>query len=502
MDLGKALEPHSGHLVLVSHLLYAWILDTLGSNYLIFRLLTLATVYISVWLLFFWARKRVGDFLALAPCVVLLFFGSDTGHLLQGNGFTIMLAVACGMAALLALERDSRGGDVVACLALCLGVFTYTVALPFWSEPRRRCSSPAGAGAGSGWWRSRSLIYLGWRIWILVADVGFARGGVEPGYIFLLPSWTFQSLSGILNALSGLHYNFGGGGWLPPGEMAGPVLALIFVVAIGWRISIGRLTTWFWVAMVVALAMFASQVLSWIPDVREPGTSRYIYPGAFVVLLVMIEAARGYRPNRTAFVAIWLVALTGLATNAAIIKNSGNALRARGPMVRSELTAATLLGEAFPYFPGPSAKPLSELVSAPGIPTIPEAEQKYGGLAFSPSELASQSDPIRIALDSIISQAYGFTLIPYQGEKPAGCEAFKAGSDGLSTAPVPEAGAILTSKTGGAVTIRRFGSAFSNTVGELPPVRPITLNVPQDSNPTPWQIAVKAPRLSVCPTAP
>ncbi|MCB0828655.1 MAG: hypothetical protein KDB62_07610 [Solirubrobacterales bacterium] len=502
MDLGQALEPHSGHLVLVSHLLYAWILDTLGSNYVIFRLLTLATVYISVWLLFFWARKRVGDFLALAPCVVLLFFGTDTGHLLQGNGFTIMLAVACGMAALLALERDSRSGDLVACLALCLGVVTYTVVLAFLVG-----ATAAVLLSRRRWSRIWVVaipiaIYLGWRLWIVVADVGFARGGVEPGYIFLLPSWTFQSLSGILNALSGLHLNFGGSGWLPPGEMAGPTLAVIFVVAIGWRISIGRLTTWFWVAMAVALAMFASQVLSWIPDVREPGTSRYIFPGAFVVLLVMIEAARGYRPNRTAFVAIWLIALTGLATNAAIIKDSGDALRARGPMVRAEVTAATLLGEAFPYLPGPSAKPLSELVSAPGIATILEAEQKYGGLAFSPSELTSQSDPIRIALDSIIAQAYGFTLIPYQGDKPTGCAVAKAGPDGLSTAPIPEKGAILTSKTGGAVTIRRFGSAFSNTVGELPSVRPMTLNVPQDSNPTPWQIAVQTPRFSVCPTVP
>ena len=499
MDFKVALEPHSGHLVLVSHLLYKFVLETLGSSYLIFRLLTLITVYISVWLLFAWGRKRVGDFLALAPCLVLLFFGTDTGHLLQGNGFTIMLAVACGMLALLALERDTRGGDLVACLALCLGVLTYTVALAFLVGAvvavlisKRRWSRL--------WVVAIPIaIYLAWRIWVLTGDIDITRGGVEPGYIVLLPAWTFQSLSGILNALSGLHLSFGGGGWLPPGAMAGPSLALIFVVAIGWRITRGGLTSWFWVAIAIATAMFASQVLSWIPDVREPGTSRYLYPGAFVVLLVAFEAARGYRPNRAAFVAIWLVALTGFATNAAIIKNSADSLRERAVEVKAEVTASTLLSEAFPYIPGPSAKPLAELVSAPAIPLIGSAEREYGGIGFNQSEVASQAGPVRDRLDSLAAQAYGFVLVPYQGDRPDGCKTESAGADRLTTATLPNEGAILNSKTGGTVTIRRFGDDFSNTVGDLPPNRLMTLNLPQDTNPTPWQIAVQAPELTVCP---
>lgn len=499
MGLKEALEPHSGHLVLVSHLLYKFILETVGSSYLIFRLLTLVTVYLSVWMLFIWARRRVGDFVALAPCLVLLFFGTDTGHLLQGNGFTIMLAIACGMLALLGLERNSRSGDLVACLALCLGVLTYTVVLAFLVG-----AVFAVLVSDRRWSRIWVVaipvaIYLGWRIWVLTGDIDITRGGVEPGYIVLLPAWTYQSLSGILNALSGLHLSFSGGGWLPPGAMAGPTLALAFLVAIGWRITRGGLNRWFWVAMVIALAMFASQVLSWIPDVREPGTSRYLFPGAFVVLLVAFEAARGYRPTRAAFIAIWIVALTGFATNASIIKNSGDSLRERTPEVKADVTAATLIGDAFPYLPGPDAKPLEELVSAPQIPIIGAAEQEYGGIGYGRSEIASQPDGARSRIDSIMAQAFGFFLVPYQGEKPPGCQTETAAGDGLTTAPLPPKGAVLSSKNGGTVTIRRFGDGFSTTVGELPETRPMTLNVPQDSDPTPWQIAVRTPRLTVCP---
>ena len=110
-NLRVALEPHSGHLVLVSHLLYKLILETIGGNYLTFRVLTLLMVFASVGLFFAWSARRIGHWLALAPCLVLLFFGTDAGHLLQGNGFTIMLAVACGMGALVALDRDSRAGS-------------------------------------------------------------------------------------------------------------------------------------------------------------------------------------------------------------------------------------------------------------------------------------------------------------------------------------------------------------------------------------------------------
>ncbi len=492
-----ALEPHSGHLVLVSHLLYKLILETIGSDYLTFRLLTLFTVYLSVALLFVYARRRVGPWVALAPCLVLLFFGSDTGHILQGNGFTIMLAVACGLLALLALERRSTFGDVVACFALCLGVITYTVALPF----------VVGAAAAILFtdrrWRRiwvvaiPVLVYLAWRVWILTEGLEVSRGGLSPTYIALLPAWTFQSLSGILNALSGLHYNFSGGGWLPPGAMAGPAMALAFVVAIGWRISRGGLSTWFWVAITIAVAMFASQVLSWIPEVREPGTSRYLYPGAFVVILIMIEAARGYGISRTAFISIWAVALTGFLTNAAIIENSGSSLRERAGGVKLEVTAANLINSAAPFLPGPGAIPLADLVSQPGISIIGPAEQEYGGLGLSPEEIIAAPPSSRERIDTILSQAIGFTLIPVAPDQLGECRRVR-GSEGQTMLELSQAGTALRSRTGGVVTIRRFGDSFSTMVGELTPGEAMALYAPPDLNPTPWQVSVASPSLTTC----
>ena len=438
--------------------------------------------------------------MALSPCLVLLFFGTDTGHILQGNGFTIMFALACGMLALLGLEQNSGRGNLVACFALSLGVLTYTVALPF----------VAGALVlvllGKDRWRRLwvvaipILIYLGWRVWLLTADVSVARGELSPSNLAVLPAWTFQSLSGILSALTGVHYNFASGGsWLPPGEMAGPALALIFVVAIGWRLSRGAVSNWFWVAMVIALAMFVSQVLVWIPDVRSPGESRYIYPGAFVVLLIAVEAVRGIRISRAAFISVWIVALVAFSTNAAIIVGSGNTLRERSPEIKVEVTAAALVNSAGFYIPGPNAKPLSSLVQGAPISNIGPAERKYGGLGLTPAELKAAPPETRSQVDSIMSSAIGPLLRPVA--KPpakAECKEVRGAAD-QAIADLPPGGAGLESKSGGTVSIRRFGDSFSINVGDLKPGVPMNLNIPKDINPTPWQVSVPAGSLLVCP---
>src|SRR5688500_17445111 len=69
--------------------------------------------------------------MALGPAVVLLFFGTAASHVLQGNGFTVVLPLALGIWALIALRRESRGGDLLAAGLHTAAVATYTVGLAF-----------------------------------------------------------------------------------------------------------------------------------------------------------------------------------------------------------------------------------------------------------------------------------------------------------------------------------------------------------------------------------
>ncbi len=56
------------------------------------------------------AKRRVGPVAALAPTLVLLFYGADPNHVLLGNGFTVLLPLAAGLGALLALDREGLEG--------------------------------------------------------------------------------------------------------------------------------------------------------------------------------------------------------------------------------------------------------------------------------------------------------------------------------------------------------------------------------------------------------
>ena len=493
-----AFDPHSGHLIAVSRLLYAFIFETLGAVYLPFRLLSLGAVFLSVGLLFAWARNRVGDYVALAPCLVLLFFGSDYRHLILGNGFTVVFAIACGLAAMLALERDSRRGDVLACAALCLGVLTYTTALPFVigaavavilsSDRRRRLWVPL----------IPALLYGAWRVWLELSDALVWRGETDPANLLLLPSWTYQSLSAVSNALTGLAYDFSSADLPAADAGAGPALALLLVVAVGWRIRTADNSRWLWVALAISVALFASQVLAWIPEVREPGDAQYLYPGAFVVLLVIFEVARGVRFGRVGLAIVWILALSGFGANATLVHDKGAGVALRSELVRAETTAAKLLHQSTLFVPGAGAVPGSERYIEPAVDLLGEAEDSYG-IGLSEEELAGEPEAMRTEVDRLLGEGIGVGLARSTGSAgDPGCRWLDAeGQDVI--APLPPGGASLVSPTGGPVSLGRFGEGFVVPVGELEPRRKAQVFLPVDPYRRPWRIRVEAPRVALCP---
>ena len=494
----RAFDPHSGHLIAVSRLLYRAVFETVGTGYLTFRLLSLGAVFLAVGLFFAWARKRTGDWVALAPCLVLLFFGSDSRHLLLGNGFTVVFAVACGLAALLALERRSRRGDAFACAALCLGVLTYTTALPFvvgaavavllGSDRRRRLWVPL----------IPALLYGGWRAWLKLTDAVVWRGDTDPANLLLLPAWTYQSLSAILNSLTGLAYDFSGREVPVADAAAGPVLALVVLVAVAWRIASRRSSPLLWVTLATALALFASQVLAWIPEVRQPGDPRYLYPGAFVVLLVLFEAARGAAVGRAVMVTIWLLAAAGFTANATLARDEGRGFAVRGEFVRAETTAAKLLHQSTQFVPGAAAVPGSERYIEPAVDLLGEAEDSYG-IGLSEGELAEQTPEIRSVVDTLLGEGIGIGLAPSAGSPTdPGCRWIRS-AEGKVSAELPPGGAALFSPSGGEVSLRRFGESFAVPVGELEPRRKQQVFLPVDPYSTPWRVEVASPGVAVCP---
>ena len=85
----------------------------------------------SVVVMWVYVRRRVGEWLALAAALPVLFLGPAWDDLLFPFQISFFGSVACGIGALLALEREDRKGDVIATALLAIGLFCSHVGIPF-----------------------------------------------------------------------------------------------------------------------------------------------------------------------------------------------------------------------------------------------------------------------------------------------------------------------------------------------------------------------------------
>ena len=296
---------------------------------------------------FVFAARRVGAIAALAPTLVLLFFGSGYHHVLSGNGFGVLFTQAAGIGALLALEREDWRGDACACLLLSVALATYSEGLAF----------VVGAGV---------LILLGadrWRrAWVVLA------GGALRGMVPVVP----------VPVVPGPSPGCWGGN-RPLQPPARPELGVQFVGhdrVIAGRTQLssarfrlgpghcvgGSLRTWPEAPAIADLPVslgndgraggpLADGGGGGTPPVRVPSASRYVYPTAIATLLVMAEAARGVRLQRGAITILYAVAAISLATNIALLRESAATLRRIAVVYRADLTALDLDSGRLPTIP-------------------------------------------------------------------------------------------------------------------------------------------------------
>jgi hypothetical protein len=492
LDLDGLLQPHVGHLLLTTRLVYAGIFEVFGVDYLPFQLLTIATVVLTAGLFYAYASRRVGRLAALAPVLVLLVFGADYAHVLLGNGFTVLGALACGIGALLAFERDDRRGDVIACGLLCLGVVTYTVALAF----------VVGIGVAILLRADRlrrlwivaipTVIYAAWWLWAL-DSASSSQEQVTLSDALLLPAWAFQSLGAVLGAVTGIDYDFGEGA-----AEVGSALALAAIVLVGLRLRRGPIPTVLWAALGVIVAYWLISVLG-NSALRSPDSPRYMYPSAIGVLLVAAAAAAGLRWSRAGLITLFAVAVAGVSTNLILLRDGGDLLRAVADDTRADLGAIELAGESADpgFLPDgtnvgsvPTAFVFTALADSGEAPTATylEATESLGEIGLAPEALGTLDDETGMRVDAIVARALALAPQPLEPSvKPAGCEPL-----GAETAVelTPGDSAVLSAGPQAAtVEVRRFGESAGVPVGSIPAGAAATLAAPADSGATPWRLS-------------
>ena len=108
-SVGTFLDPFVEHLVAASILIYKVGVSAFGMDSgRPFQVVAVALFLLSVALLFVYVGRRVGEWLALAAILPILFLGPSWDDLLFPFQMALFGSVACGIAALLAIERRDR----------------------------------------------------------------------------------------------------------------------------------------------------------------------------------------------------------------------------------------------------------------------------------------------------------------------------------------------------------------------------------------------------------
>lgn len=502
LGLADVIEPYNDNLVATSRVVYKAALEAIGPEYLTFRILGAAAVILSAALFFALVKRRVGAVPALAPTFVLLLFGSAWPVVVVPIGFNLMLAVAAGLGALLALERDDRRGDIAACALLAFAVVTFSTGLPFvvgvaiavMLRPDR--------------WRRAWIfviplaLYGGWWLWAL-SSAGSSGGEATLSNVLLVPNYLADSLAAVTAALTGLNYDFDGGdpffvddlGW-------GRVLAVVAVVALGLRILRGGVPSSLWASLGIVLSYWALGALA-MGFLHPPLAARYLYLGAVGVLLVATDAARAQRFSKLGVAALFAVAAFSLATNIALLRDGAGHYRAqhanpaRAQFAMLELARDRVDADFDAAVAVPDHAPVRG-TSAEYFAVV----DRYGSLAFSLAELERQSEGVRRGADRVLASALDVDLESSSPRQPAGeCRRLRSGErEGVIDFELPPGGASLQAQGTGpaAVTLGRFASPAVD-VGTASPGRRATLAVPPDALDRPWLASVTPARsVTVC----
>jgi hypothetical protein len=507
LDPSALLAPLDGHLVLLERLMYAVDFKLFGASFLLPRLVEPLGVLLLVGLFFVLVRRRIGAAAALAPAMLLLFFGSAWEQDLVTSGIGgHTFAVAGGLGALLALDgSDSRSRsaqrDLIACVSLIVAVAAFTLGVPFalgvlvlilmQPNPRRHV-----------WVALVPLaLYAAWQLWVRAAYVP-THGEVDylaGSNILLIPNYIADAASSVLGALAGLNYAFqpSSSGAFATGSEYGALLATLAFAALVLRLRrVGIRSPFLWALISVLLVYWVVLGLAYSPG-RDPTTVREVYGAGVLILLIGAEAARGVRLSPAWIGPMYLITLLALAGNVSRLREGERYYRSYATSLRAQLTAIELArGHVSPSFSLGSNHFNEYITAGPYLAAV----DRNGSPAYPLAELLRQPGRVRHDADSTLVAALGIGTSPHSSGAPVtSCRRLISASGGSTTFAVVPPGVMLNSPTAALVAVRRFASV-STVVGGLLAGRPQDLRIPTDRSTRRWQVSVTPapPSLTLC----
>jgi hypothetical protein len=399
------LEPHNEHLTLLFFLIFLPLLKIGGLDAFALMMVPLVALQLALgWLLFEIARRRVGAGVALGVAAFALLSGFAYENFLIPGQAAQMLSIVAGVGAFALLDRPrTRATDralaalmVVALASSGLGIpilLGIAVELALTQEGRARLWVVAAPFA----------LYLAWYL-----AYGTNRAAFEE--LSLSALWAWTAANHAAGAIIGERQ-------VEPGQQ----MLIVILVVLAYRTfrvdAAGRIRL---AALAVILLTFYALTAISRHDIAPPSSSRYLTVGVVFLLLMLVEAARGWKIRRwVPFVVLLLAWVSfGKADGGSEALRDGRTLfLQRSDRVRASLGAVQLLGRerVSPTFEiAPLAAPFLE--AGPWFDTLDDLR---GDPGYSPAQIMRAPDDVRAFADDTLVRAGGLQLRP-GGAVPTG----------------------------------------------------------------------------------
>lgn len=513
-SIGTFLRPHNSHLSLVPIAIYKLLFAAVGiGDYRPYRAIVIVAHLACVLLLFVYARRRVGPFLALIAAALILFLGPAWQNIIWPFQMAWLISLATGVGALLCLDRRARISDIGACVLLLVSIASSSIGVAI----------AIGAAVEVVWSRRRPadswivglplILYAAWTL--VYQDATLTRHN-----LVLVLGFSASAAAGAMSALTGLAGDTDGNavGTL---LIFGAPLALAALAVLVWRLVRARRPPVRLIALLTMLAAFWILAGAARADLTHGYDSRYLYVSGFLIVLVTVELARGIGIGAGTGIIVACATAAVVFSNLGYFRDEARMLRSQAQLASADLGALDIVqgivrpnyvAEHFPAWP---------LVIVRAGPYY-AAERALGTPAASPSRLLTEPEPARLAADAELITAHRITLAPVTSKPALGsapgvdgetggtvrsstsCATFR-GAFASAVAPdeigvtVPSQGLLVTAAGAPvSVSIRRFASA-AQPLGTLPPERPSTLRISPDRSSAPWHLELEsAGRVTIC----
>jgi hypothetical protein len=488
LSFATVFEPFHENIVVGPAIVYKIIQAVFGmSSALPFYFVSISCFLASAVLLFLYLRPRVGNWLAFLGAFSILFLGAAFEDLLWAFQIGYFGSVVAGLGMLLALDRDDERGDWIACGLLVVSIAFSSLGLVFLlgaitdlivgTRPRLRRLSMVllPLGLSASWWL----------VWGHDAESHLSSENVGD-----LLSYVYEAAAAGVTSVLGLATNDGSSSdqahliW-------GKIVVLLLAALVGFRIKRDRKISR-GLAVVLVLA-FGFWILAGLnrSDERFPTSSRYQYPSALFLLLVLGETLRGSRLPRPALVVATAVAVAAAVGGVSLmVREHDERWRPAADAIRSSL-AAVELGQS-------SVRPDFPVTFAPN-PTVSAARylaaaDAYGSPAYSELQLVERPEPERAGADLTMAQALGLALSPPRA-RDRRCQSLAASASGETGVTLLRGGFTITNQgpaTVVEVMLKRFAQGdFSVNLGPLGPGVKTALTIPPDDSQRPWQLGLR-----------